>query len=92
WPGGIFMAWYPLKDRKLSTALTAAAAETPFPKTLRVEMSPYLWEENSLPGSGLMICNAPWKLDEKLSALCSELAGLLGDGHASWSVDPLTPA
>ena len=92
WPGGIFMAWYPLKDRKVSAALSAAAVEAAWPKALRVELSPYLWEESSLPGSGLLICNAPWKLDEKLTDLCQELAGRLGNGRASWSVDQLTPA
>jgi 23S rRNA (adenine2030-N6)-methyltransferase len=90
WPGGIFMAWYPIKDRTLSGALAAAAAD--FPKTLRAEFSPFAWEENSLPGSGLMICNAPWKLDEKLAALCEELSGLLGSGKAHWTLDQLTPA
>ena len=92
WPTGIFAAWYPLKDRKASTALSAAAVDTPFPKALRVEFSPFPWEESSLPGSGLLICNSPWKLDEKLAALCQELAGLLGNGKANWNVDQLTPA
>ena len=57
-----------------------------------MEFSPFLWEENSLPGSGLLICNAPWKLDEKLAALCAELAGALGNGHARWTIDQLTAA
>ena len=89
WSAGIFMAWYPAKDRKVGAALSAAAAK--FPKALRVEFSPFLWEENSLPGSGLLICNAPWKLDQKLAALCEELAGVLGNGHAKWTIDQLTP-
>ena len=92
WPTGIFAAWYPIKDRKISAALAGAADETPFPKALRAEFSPFLWEEKGLPGSGLLVCNAPWKLDVKLAALCAELSGLLGAGNASWSVDQLTPA
>jgi 23S rRNA (adenine2030-N6)-methyltransferase len=92
WPTGIFAAWYPIKDRKVSDALSAAAAETPWPKALRAELVPFAWEENSLPGSGLLICNAPWKLDEKLAALCEELAARLGGSSARWSVDQLTPA
>jgi len=92
WPTGVFMAWYPIKDRKISAALSAAAVGGPFPKTLRAEFSPFLWEENGLPGSGLLICNAPWKLDEKLAALCEELSGILGGGSARWSVDQLSPA
>ena len=92
WPTGVFMAWYPLKDRKASNALSAAAVAAPFPKALRAELSPFLWEENSLPGSGLLICNAPWKLDEKLAALGEELSSVLGNGSARWAVDQLTPA
>ncbi len=90
WPAGIFMAWYPAKDGKAGAALSAAAAG--FPKALRVEFSPFRWEENSLPGSGLLVCNAPWKLDEKLAALCKELSGRLGNGGGRWTVDQLTPA
>ena len=92
WPAGIFMAWYPVKDRKASDFLAAAAAGTPFPKALRAELSPFRWEEKGLPGSGLLVVNAPWKLDDKLAALCGELAGALGNGHATWTVDQLTPA
>ena len=92
WPTGIFAVWYPIKDRRISTALSAAAIQTPFPKAMRAEFSPFLWEENSLPGSGLLVVNAPWTLDEKLPALCEELVGLLGAGSGRWSVDHLTPA
>ncbi len=92
WPTGIFAAWYPIKDRRISTALSSAATGTPFPKSLRAELSPFEWEENSLPGSGLLVVNAPWTLDEKLSGLCAELSGLLGAGHARWALDQLTPA
>jgi 23S rRNA (adenine2030-N6)-methyltransferase len=85
WPTGIFMAWYPLKDPAVGRAL---AAET-WPKAVRAELLPYAPGEASLPGSGLLICNAPYQLDEKLKALCAELAGLLGEGRASWAVTPL---
>jgi 23S rRNA (adenine2030-N6)-methyltransferase len=92
WPTGIFMAWYPIKDRRIGAALTGAATGAAWPKALRAELSPYLWEESSLPGSGLVILNAPWKLDEALAALCEELSGRLGAGSARWTVDQLTPA
>ena len=45
-----------------------------------------------MAGSGLIICNAPWRLDEQLSALCEELNPLLSDGSATWRVDWLTKA
>jgi 23S rRNA (adenine2030-N6)-methyltransferase len=91
WSNGVFLVWYPVKDRRISEALAAAAVSAPFPKALQAEFSPYAWEENTLPGSGLLVCNAPWKLDEKLAALCEELGGRLGEARSSWSVTWLTP-
>jgi 23S rRNA (adenine2030-N6)-methyltransferase len=91
WSNGVFLVWYPVKDRRIGEALAAAAVAAPFPKALQVEFSPYAWEESTLPGSGLLICNTPWKLDEKLSALCEELGRFLGEGRSKWSAQWLTP-
>lgn len=85
WPTGIFMAWYPLKDAKVRDALSAE----PWPKAIRAEFLPYAPEEASLPGSGVLVLNAPYQLDERLRALCEELAAVLGSDRASWSVTPL---
>ena len=87
WPTGIFMAWYPVKDAAIREALAAAAVSTPFPKTLRAEFLAYPQDGVGMAGGGLLICNAPWKLDEKLEALCRELHPRLGEGRGSWSVD-----
>ena len=90
WPTGTFMAWYPIKDRTIADALTKAATTTPFPKALRAEFLPYAQDGRIMAGGGLLICNAPWRLDARLTALCEELAPLLGDGAGQWSVDWLT--
>jgi 23S rRNA (adenine2030-N6)-methyltransferase len=92
WPTGTYVAWYPIKDYGISETLAAAARATPFPKTLRVEFLPYHRNGSIMAGSGLIICNAPWRLDEQLSALCEELNPLLSDGSATWRVDWLTKA
>lgn len=92
WSNGVFMAWYPIKDSRIGDTLARAARAGGFPKTLRAEFLAYGAGEVSLPGSGVLVCNAPWKLDEQLDGLCRDLAGLLGDGAARWSVDWLTPA
>ncbi|MEI9963883.1 MAG: 23S rRNA (adenine(2030)-N(6))-methyltransferase RlmJ [Caulobacteraceae bacterium] len=90
WPNGVFMAWYPIKDRQVADALSAATASAGLPKALRAELQPYARDEASLPGGGLLICNTPWRLDERLSALCEALSGVLGTGHGRWSVEWLT--
>ncbi|MBV9508967.1 MAG: 23S rRNA (adenine(2030)-N(6))-methyltransferase RlmJ [Caulobacteraceae bacterium] len=92
WPGGIFLAWYPIKDAVIGESLSQAVADGDFPKTLRAEFLAYPQDGLSLAGGGVIVCNAPWKLDERLAALCEALAGLLGDGGARWAIDPLTPA
>ena len=90
WPTGIFAAWYPIKDTRIADLLAGAAAIGGFPKTLRADFTPYRRDGAIMAGGGLLIINAPWKLDEKLEALCQELAGMLGDGEASWSVKSVT--
>lgn len=90
WPNGTFMAWYPIKDGLVGAALARAAVAGGFPKTLRAEFSPYPRDNLSLAGGGLLIVNAPWRLDARLTALCQELSGRLGDGRGAWAVDWLT--
>jgi 23S rRNA (adenine2030-N6)-methyltransferase len=90
WSAGVFMAWYPLTDANIGDVLSAAAVSRRFPKAMRAEFAAYRADEATFRGGGLLFCNTPWRLGEKLSRLCEELAGVLGDGHASWSVEPLT--
>jgi 23S rRNA (adenine2030-N6)-methyltransferase len=89
WPTGIFLAWYPIKDSRIGDLLAGAAIVGRFPKALRAECSPHRRDGVAMAGGGLLICNAPWKLDEKLSALGQELSARLGDGDGSWRVKGL---
>ena len=86
WPTGIFAAWYPIKDPAIGDSLAAAARAGGFPKTLRAEFLAYPLDGVDMAGGGLLIVNAPWKLDQKLEALCTELHPILGEGHGSWRV------
>jgi 23S rRNA (adenine2030-N6)-methyltransferase len=92
WPTGVFMAWYPIKDRAIADTLAKAATDGGFPKALRAEFLPYPPDGLALAGGGLIVCNAPYQLDVKLTALCQALAPILGDGQGRWSVEMLTPA
>jgi 23S rRNA (adenine2030-N6)-methyltransferase len=92
WPTGIFMAWYPIKDRAIADALSDAAVAAPFPKTLRAEFQIRPRDDQTLTGGGIIVCNAPWKLDEQLAALGDDLARLLGTGEASCNIGWLTPS
>lgn len=90
WPTATFMAWYPIKDGLVGAALARAAAADALPKTLRAEFSPFARDNLSLTGGGLLVVNAPWKLDERLSALAAELGERLGDGRGSSDIEWLT--
>lgn len=90
WPTGIFCAWYPIKDHAIGDAVAAAARA--FPKALRAEFLAYPIDGEDMAGGGLVIVNAPWKLDEKLEALCRELQPILGEGHGGWRVEWITPS
>jgi 23S rRNA (adenine2030-N6)-methyltransferase len=92
WPTGIFLAWYPIKDRLIADALAGAAVSAGFPKTLRAEFLVRPEDGLTLAGGGVIVCNAPWRLDERLTALCEDLSSVLGDGAAKGSVAWLTPA
>ena len=91
WPTGIFCAWHPIKDHGVGDALAAAARASGFPKALRAEFLAYPMDGVGMAGGGLLIANAPWKLDDKLEALCKELHPILGEGHGSWRVEWVTP-
>jgi len=92
WPTGVFLAWYPIKDRQIADTLAQAAVEAGFPKALRAEFLIRPMDGMSLAGGGVLVCNAPWRLDERLRALTEDLAPRLGDGGASGSVAWLTAA
>jgi 23S rRNA (adenine2030-N6)-methyltransferase len=70
WPAGIYMIWYPVKDRPALWKFHEALAATGIPKILRAE---FIYEEDvradRLSGSGLIVINPPWQLNEELRAL-----------------------
>ncbi|MGH6958404.1 MAG: 23S rRNA (adenine(2030)-N(6))-methyltransferase RlmJ [Caulobacteraceae bacterium] len=92
WPAGVFAAWYPIKDSRIGDLLSSAAKRGAFPRALRAEFLACPIDGARMAGGGLLITNAPWKLDEALGALGQALAPVLGDGAASWRIDRLTSA
>ncbi len=77
WRNGLYLVWYPIKARrpveKLHEAVRALGAEA-----LAVELL-MLPEDvpQRLNGSGVILINPPWKLEETLRALLPPLAAFL---------------
>ena len=84
----IVCIWYPVKDiaqlRSFYNSLQRGSA----PKLLRVEL--YVDEPSDstrLNGSGLIICNPPWGLEDELKQLLPWLAETLQSGKGGWRLD-----
>lgn len=88
WPTGIFMLWYPVKNRRATDALArqvaaASATKGAADKCLRLEFSVApAGEGQGLVSSGLLIVNPPWTLAADLRTVLPELQKPLGRGGA----------
>ena len=86
WPTGIYMLWYPAKNRRATDALAqhvaqAAASVKPAGKCLRLEFSvaPQA-TASALVSTGLLIVNPPFTLQGELKTILPELEKPLGQG------------
>jgi 23S rRNA (adenine2030-N6)-methyltransferase len=93
WATGVFLLWYPIKDRAGPDLLAAALRRSTIPKILRAELAwPPGDASGRLSGTGLVVVNPPWRLSGELAQLLPALATVLGppsSGRASvdWLAD-----
>jgi 23S rRNA (adenine2030-N6)-methyltransferase len=74
WANGIYVVWYPIKDRPPVAAFHAELAALPVSEILVAELLVHPDDYPArLNGCGLAILNPPWKLDETLAELMPEL-------------------
>lgn len=70
WPTGIYAIWYPILSRSLASRLHKAMAETGIHKILCAELTIQRdTVRTRLNGTGMLIVNPPWQLDEQLTTL-----------------------
>jgi 23S rRNA (adenine2030-N6)-methyltransferase len=94
WPAGIYMLWYPIKTREGPDALARRLRRLGIAKILRCEIMlrpPHA--DAGLAGSGLILVNPPYTLEQELPVLLPALIRMLAPQaeQASWRVDWLTP-
>jgi len=89
WATGIYMLWYPIKDRGEPDALAKRLRGLGLGKTLRAELTvAALSDASRLNGCGLILVNPPWKLADELAILMPALAKILGrDNKGAFRLD-----
>lgn len=104
WNSAIYVIWYPLiSDRKAANAsfdssiskkgksevMIESFTQQSFKNLLKIELCVTNGSEaGGMYGSGMLIINAPWKLDEKIKESLQELSPLMAQNDsASYSVD-----
>jgi 23S rRNA (adenine2030-N6)-methyltransferase len=89
WPTGIYVLWYPAKNRRAADELAGhvaevAAATKPAGKCMRLEFSVAPQAAGSpLASTGLLIVNPPFPLHGELKTILPELEKPLGQGGAA---------
>ena len=80
WSTGIYAIWYPLMSKPIRDDFFEALKATGIRKILTAELSiSPLQAEKSMCGSGMIIINAPWLLDQQLKSELEWLWPLLSD-------------
>ncbi|CAI8886327.1 23S rRNA (adenine(2030)-N(6))-methyltransferase RlmJ [Methylocaldum szegediense] len=89
WATGIFAVWYPIQDRATADDFLRRLQRTGIRKILLAEFSVFDSDETPrLNGSGMVIINPPWKLEENLRTLLPWLWKKLAvDGQGKWRVE-----
>jgi len=92
WATGIYMLWYPIKDRGAPDALAKRLRRLALAKTLRAELTVApLSDPSRLNGCGLILVNPPWRLADELAILLPALVKILGrTGKGTSRLDWLT--
>jgi 23S rRNA (adenine2030-N6)-methyltransferase len=92
WADGVYLAWYPLKNKDASDAFARRVVRTGIPNVLRAELTiaPHAAAER-LAGTGLLIVNPPWRLEEQLRLVLPALAEVFGRAQGAFRIDWLSP-
>lgn len=89
WPTGVYAVWYPIKLRSQVQPFLRGLQHGMARRVLRAEL--LVHPDDSplrLNGSGMVVLNAPWNLDEVLREPLRAMARLLGQGEpARWQLD-----
>ena len=92
---GVFVLWYPLKADDIAARIADGVKALGIAASLRVELRVReAFAGGGLAGSGLVVLNTPWTLDQELALIVPALAhrlglGTWGHGQVDWLVPPV---
>jgi 23S rRNA (adenine2030-N6)-methyltransferase len=84
WATGLYLLWYPIKDRHECENFARRLAGSGIGKILRAELT-IDDRADRLAGAGLVLVNPPWTLEGELALLLTALAAILAPGGAGGS-------
>ena len=92
WPTGVYMAWYPIKDRKMVNSFYSVMRNQEIGRIMCVEhFAGAAHPDKPMMGSGLIMINLPWTLADELRVLMPWLTETMALGPgADWRLIPLT--
>jgi len=77
WPTGIYLLWYPVKDRHGPDSLTKGLQRLAVAKLLRAELTIGGGSPGRLNRCGLIVINPPWTLESELAVMLPALVDCL---------------
>lgn len=89
WPGGTYAYWYPIKEWSEVDVFYKALKATRIPKIMRIELNiaPPV-QPARLHGTGMIVVNPPFVLEEELGTILPTLTKLLAQESAGrWAVE-----
>lgn len=86
WPGGIYLIWYPIKDRRAVNAFRASLKATGIPRILDIRLTVRgTSSEARFDGTGLIAVNPPFVLEDELAVILPALRERLAETDAAAS-------
>jgi 23S rRNA (adenine2030-N6)-methyltransferase len=83
WAQGVYAAWYPVKRAEATASFHRSLVACGVTKALVAELSVHPADSGvGLNGSGMILLNPPWKLDEELAATLPAVHRALAPGGA----------
>lgn len=93
WPGGVYALWYPIKDRAAVQRFRDGLKATGIPKIMDIVFelrAPSA--EPRLDGTGMIVVNPPYVLQQEMSVILAALRDILGEtAQARTEISWLTP-